>query len=166
MADYAPMSELRKPAIVVLLVRGRAIDIQPVLWGMEEEGIPFEIQECSSGEVIGVAKEAAHISPLNVGIGVDGAQGTIVLHHRDLPADQPLFVLSFREAGTRTLQRLGINAARLVKSEPLVLADEPEITGTPRRVPATTHSDSSVEDVSDELVEQIVRRILAEMVKA
>src|ERR1700760_873114 len=119
MAEYAPMSELRKPAIVVLLVRGRAADIQPVLWGMEEEGIPFEVQECSAGEVIGVAKEAAHISPLNVGIGVDGAKGTIVLHHRDLPADQPLFVLNFREAGTRTLQRLGINAARLVKSEPL-----------------------------------------------
>ena len=64
MAEYAPMSELRKPAIVVLLVRGRVAEIQPVLWGMEEEGIPFEIQECSSGEVIGVAKEAAHISPL------------------------------------------------------------------------------------------------------
>ena len=165
MAEYAPMSELRKPAIVVLLVRGCVAEIQPVLWGMEEEGIPFEIQECSSGEVIGVAKEAAHISPLNVGIGVDGAKGTIVLHHRDLPADQPLFVVNFREAGTRTLQRLGVNAARLVKSEPLVLTEEPN-TSTPKRVPASAHSDSSIENVSDELVERIVRRILAEMVKA
>ena len=32
------MSELRKPAVVVLVLRGRAADIQPVLWGLEEEG--------------------------------------------------------------------------------------------------------------------------------
>ncbi len=93
---------------------------------MEEEGIPFEVEECPSGEAVGVAKEAAHMSPLNVGIGVDGAKGTMVLHHRDLPADQPLFVLDLREAGPDELRRLGINAARLVKSEPLVLRNEPE----------------------------------------
>ena len=90
MADYAPMSEIRRPAVSVLIVRGRSVDLQSVFWGMEEEGIPFEVQECPSGEAVGVAKEAAQMSPLNVGIGVDGTKGTIVLHHRDLPADQPL----------------------------------------------------------------------------
>ncbi len=126
MADYAPMSETRRPAVNVLIVQGRDVDLQPVFWGMEEEGIPFEVEECSSGEAIAVAKEAAHMSPLNVGIGVDAARGTVALHHRDLPADQPLFVLKLRETGAAELRRLGINAARLVKSEPLVLRDEPE----------------------------------------
>lgn len=161
MPDYAPMSETRRPAVSVLLLRGRNADLQPVFWGMEEEGIPFEVEECPAGEVVGVAKEAAHMSPLNVGIGVDGAKGTVVLHHRDLPADEPLFVLNFREAGAAELRRLGINAARLVKSEPLVLSEEPESPSRARR----SHSEP-IGNVSDEVVEQIVQRILAELVKA
>jgi hypothetical protein len=100
------------------------------------------------------------MSPLNVGIGVDGAKGTIVLHHRDLPADQPLFVLNLRQAGQDELRRLGINAARLVKSEPLVLTDEP--VNQPARRPAN----SEPVNVSDGDVERIVQRILAELVKA
>ena len=70
MADYAPMSEIRRPAVSVLIVRGRSVDLQSVFWGMEEEGIPFEVQECPSGEAVGVAKEAAQMSPLNVGAAV------------------------------------------------------------------------------------------------
>jgi hypothetical protein len=167
MADYAPMSEIRRPAVSVLIVRGRSVDLQSVFWGMEEEGIPFEVQECPSGEAVGVAKEAAQMSPLNVGIGVDGTKGTIVLHHRDLPADQPLFVLKLREAGSGELRRLGINAARLVKSEPLVLTEEP--VSQPARRQARSEpisvSDNPV-NVSDSDVEQIVQRILAELVKA
>ena len=161
MAEHSSISEARKPAVIVLAVRGRSVDLQPVFWGMEEEGIPFEVQECSAGESVGVAKEAAHMSPLNVGIGVDGARGMIVLHHRDLPADQPLFVLNLREAGARELRRLGINAARLVKSEPLVLGDEPDL----RQGSSASHRDP-IENVSDEVVEQMVQRILAELVKA
>src|SRR5579863_3482229 len=160
MPDYAPMSETRRPAVSVLTVRGGTVDLQPVYWGMEEEGIPFEVEECPSGEAVGVAKEAAHMSPLNVGIGVDGAKGTVVLHHRDLPADQPLFVLNLREVGSAELRRLGINAARLVKSEPLVLTDEPV------SLPAGGHRRSEPVNVSDDDVEQIVQRILAEMAKA
>jgi propanediol dehydratase-reactivating factor small subunit len=160
MADYAPMSELRKPAVCVLIVHGCSAELQPMFWGMEEEGIPYEVQESSSGEVVAVAKEAAHMSPLNVGIAFDGVKGTIALHHRDLKPDEPLFVLNFREVKPGELRRLGINAARLVKSEPLVLTDELQITNT------TTHSDTAPENVSDALVAQIVERILAELVKA
>src|SRR4051794_14481335 len=153
MADYAPMSELRKPAVCVLIVHGGSAELQPVFWGMEEEGIPCEVQECPTGEAVGVAKEAALMSPLNVGIGVDGVRGTIVLHHRDLPADQPLFILNLRDAKPAELRRLGINAARLVKSEPLVLKDEPGTTHTG----PPSHKEPDV--VSDELVQQIVERI-------
>lgn len=161
MADYAPMSETRRPAVNVLIVEGRDVDLRPVFWGMEEEGIPFEVEECSSGEAIAVANEAAHMSPLNVGIGVDAEAGTIVLHHRDLPADQPLFVLKLRDVGVAELRRLGINAARLVKSEPLVLNNEPEDQPVSPRLSTASNNEVSAEDV-----EQIVQRILAELVKA
>jgi hypothetical protein len=160
MAEYAPMSELRKPAVCVLIVRGRSADLQPVFWGMEEEGIPYEIQESSSGEAVGIAKEAAHMSPLNVGIAFDGAKGTIVLHHRDLKPDDPLFVLNLHEVKAGELRRLGINAARLVKSEPLVLTEAEETTAV------RVDSDAKPENASDELVNEIVQRILAELVKA
>ena len=163
MADYAPMSETHRPAVSVLIVRGRSADLQSVFFGMEEEGIPFEVQELSAGEAVAVAKEAAHISPLNVGIGFDGTKGTIALHHRDLRADEPLFVVNLHDATPGELRKLGINAARLVKSEPLVLTDEPERThANSARAP---WEDSNPEAVSDELVEQIVRRILAQMAK-
>lgn len=164
MADYGSLSETRRPTICVLVVRGKSVDLEAVFWGMEEEGIPYELQECPTGEAVGVAKEAAHMSPLNVGIGVDGVRGMIVLHHRDLPADQPLFVLNLREVGAKELRRLGVNAARLVKSEPLVLADEPEII--PANHTGASRRDTNVENVSDELVDEIVKRILSELVKA
>jgi hypothetical protein len=161
MPDYAPMSETRRPAVSVLTLRGRSVDLQQVFWGMEEEGIPFEVEECPSGEVVGMAKQAAQMSPLNVGIGVDGAKGTVVLHHRDLPADQPMFVLNLREVGSAQLRRLGVNAARLVKSEPLVLSDEPERVCSRHR-----HADVGPANISDVDVDQIVQRILAELAKA
>lgn len=160
MAENASLSERHRPTICVLVIRGATVDLQPVFWGMEEEGIPYDVQECASGEAVAVAKEAAHIAPLNVGIGVDGGRGRIVLHHRDLPADQPLFVLNLREAGKKELRRLGVNAARLVKSEPLVLSAEREVESVPAR------SVDKPEAASDELVQEIVSRILAELVKA
>jgi hypothetical protein len=101
MTEYASISESRRPTVIVLVVRGGSVDLNPVFWGMEEEGIPYEVQECPAGEAVGVAKEASMMSPLNVGIGVDPLKGTIVLHHRDLPADQPLFVFQFREIGAQ-----------------------------------------------------------------
>ncbi len=115
----------------------------------------MRLRSVSSGEAIGVAKEAAHMSPLNVGIGVDGAKGTVALHHRDLPADQPLFVLGLGEVGTADLRRLGINAARLVKSEPLVLSNEPEDQPQSSRLHTASNDHVSAEDV-----DQIVQRIL------
>jgi hypothetical protein len=85
----------------------------------------------------------------------------VALHHRDLPADQPLFVLRLREVGAAELRRLGVNAARLVKSEPLVLRNQPEAQPESRRSRTQSSAQVSAEDV-----DQIVQRILAELVKA
>jgi hypothetical protein len=160
MAEYNPMMEARRPAVQVLLTQAQRVDLQPVLWGLEEEGIPVDMEEAKTGNAVALAKEAAHMSPLNVGIGVDGREDTLALHHRDLPADHPLFVLKLREVGSCDLRRLGINAARLVKSEPLVLEEDqpdPSVTSYRRTEPAA---------VSNELFERIVQSVIGELAKA
>jgi hypothetical protein len=158
MSDYNPMSETHRPAVRVLLSRGSEAELQPVFWGLEEEGIPVEVEEWAQGDAVALAKEASHMSPLNVGIAFDGVRAQLVLHHRDLPADQPLFVVNVRDADRTMLRRLGINAARLVKSEPLVLDDEPE--------PPTYNRRGAHEEVSPELFERMVQSVLAELARA
>jgi len=151
--------ESRRPSVQVFLVRAKDIDLYPVFWGLEEEGIPCEVHEVEHGRAVVLAKEAAHMSPLNVGIAASGTEQAIVLHHRDLPADQPLFEISLRNAAVKELRRLGINAARLVKAEPLLLKDEPmPESPTPccRKQPA---------GYSDDLVERIVQSVLVELAK-
>jgi hypothetical protein len=92
----------------------------PILWGLEEEGIPAEPRDVAGGSAKTLAKEAAGGSPLNVGIGINGTEGEVVLHHRDLPGDAPLFSFGAMDLNPTILRILGMNAARLVKGEPLV----------------------------------------------
>ena len=68
-----------------------------------------------------LGKQAANHSPLNVGIGLNGVEKKIVLHHRDLPKDKPLFSLQGEEMQAEPLRRIGANAARLVKGNPMRL---------------------------------------------
>lgn len=160
MAEYAPMSEDRRPSVRILASHAANIDLESVFYGLEEEGIPVDVHQAGRGNAVSLAKEAAQMSPLNVGIGVDGREGTLALHHRDLPEDHPLFVLKFSEVSGDQLRKLGINAARLVKAEPLVLeATEPD---------ARPNGDSSSDflGVSSELFERMVQRILGELARA
>jgi len=48
----------------------------------------------------------------------------VVVHHRDLPLDSPLFLLGAEKLTQANLRCLGANAARLVKGNPLVLNDD------------------------------------------
>ena len=151
--------ESSRPSVRVLVSQAKAIDLQPVFWGLEEEGIPFDVQEVSHGNAVALAKEAAQMSPLNVGIAVSGTEQIVVLHHRDLPADQPLFVISLLQVGAKDLRRLGINAARLVKTEPLVLNDNP-MADAPAEARRTQPA-----AISDALVERMVQAVVAEIAK-
>ena len=110
--------------------------IQYICWGLEEEGIPAAIQKVSNGSTEALAKKAADASKLNVGICVNGDSEKIVLHHRDLPGDKPLFVLTAEDFHITRLRTLGTNAARLVKGDPLVFEKEQD------------HPDKSLEAVS------------------
>lgn len=142
----------RSPAVWICKVRSVVMDsFQPVLWGLEEEGIPFEVREVGDGSGVDLAKQAADGSPLNVGIGL-GGRGEVVLHHSDLPPATPLFTLSIESRQAIALRHLGINAARLVKGQPLVLSGAP--AGRPEGCSRTSQDDSEV------LINLIVEEIL------
>ncbi|MBW1979615.1 MAG: glycerol dehydratase reactivase beta/small subunit family protein [Deltaproteobacteria bacterium] len=111
----------KKPAVFIRVGGSAARELlAPIFWGLEEEGIPAELHETTAEPAVVLAKEAADSSPLNVGIGLNANEGVAVLHHRDLPADKPLFEFAAGELQPPRLRQLGLNAARLVKGDPLV----------------------------------------------
>ena len=114
-----------RPAIWVLFSRPRQEEVERiVLLGLEEEGIPAEVRASEQDEPAGVlARHAALGSALNVGIGICGADSTVALHHRELPAERPLVELTVRDCNSTDLRRLGANAARLVKGNPLLFPE-------------------------------------------
>jgi hypothetical protein len=162
-----PPSETDRPVAVWIVGPHPLPDglLQPILWGLEEEGIPAETQPSAAGTVAEMAKLAADGSPLNVGIAVSGADGAVALHHRDLAASQPLFVLRPAELEPALLRRLGANAARLVKGNPLAVEDEP---AAPTEPAASTEAIAPTEaaapaEVSRDLVNEIVPLVVARL---
>ena len=103
------------PVIVIHGVEGCQHDWQEVLWGIEEEGIPWRWQSSQEEDVTASAWRAAHHSALLVGIACDPQR--LVIHYRNLPASAPLFTL-MQQAEPQARRRAGSNAARLVKGIP------------------------------------------------
>ncbi|KRL58572.1 glycerol dehydratase reactivase beta/small subunit family protein [Latilactobacillus fuchuensis] len=88
--------------------------IQALLYGIEEEEIPFKVTTVAVEEPIARAYESAIESQLSVGIAYD--QSFAYLHFKNLPPETPLFKVSLDDQDQ--LNRLGANAARLVKGVP------------------------------------------------
>lgn len=106
--DHAP--------VIVITEIGNCIDTwNEVLLGIEEEGIPFHIQQIPSGEVIDSAWQAARQSPLLVGIACDREK--LIVHYKNLPTSAPLFTLMYQQ-DNHARRSIGNNAARLVKGIP------------------------------------------------
>ncbi|WP_228546430.1 glycerol dehydratase reactivase beta/small subunit family protein [Halegenticoccus tardaugens] len=83
--------------------------------GLEEEGVSWVVQSGFEGDGIAVAHEAAIESSLKIGVSVQHSR--IVIHHKQLPTDNPVFdVSAVTSASARTL---GSNSARLAKGTPL-----------------------------------------------
>ncbi|WLI77631.1 glycerol dehydratase reactivase beta/small subunit family protein [Kosakonia sp. H02] len=110
------MSANQESPAIVIHAHGDCQSLwQEVLWGIEEEGIPWHWQEADGQDVVSSAWQAANQSALLVGIACDGQQ--LVIHYRNLPASAPLFTLmQYAESQARRIA--GSNAARLVKGIP------------------------------------------------
>ncbi|UCG13550.1 MAG: glycerol dehydratase reactivase beta/small subunit family protein [Deltaproteobacteria bacterium] len=125
--------------------------IAPIFWGLEEEGIPAEFREVVGGSAESLARQAAGRSSLNVGLGIDGTEQRVALHHRDLQAGGPLFSFGPDKLQPVRLRQLGRNAARLVKGDPLVFQNE-DVVGT-----EVQHTSEPSHHQVDELQALIVR---------
>ena len=108
-----------RPTIVIYL-NGRVHQeqIDQICFGIEEEGIPFRIQEKESViNLVNSAHEAALESKLLVGLACDDHQ--VVLHYRNLKPDQFMHRLNtYSNLSNSDLRLFGSNAARLVKGSP------------------------------------------------
>jgi len=159
MAELSLTAEDRRPTVRIITCQAGERELQPILWGLEEEGIPVEVENVSSGEAVVLAKQAAHMSALNVGIALDGVKGEIVLHHRDLAGECPLFTVAMQDASKTRLRILGANAARLVKGEPLIFLEDLSAEETIYPPAAATEMNSN------QTLDLIVRTVLELLAK-
>lgn len=83
--------------------------------GMEEEGVPWLVQFGADESGVATAYDAAVESPLKIGVSVSDTR--IVVHHKQLPPDSPVFDVDAVTA--EAARALGSNAARLAKGTPL-----------------------------------------------
>jgi hypothetical protein len=121
MVDDKASIDKATPCVKIYVRRPVTAEVIPlILLGLEEEGIPAEIQDLETGTAKSIGKRAAQNSQLNVGIGLDGPAKIVVLHHRDLPEGKPLFLYQQDAFQARAFRRLGANAARLAKGNPLI----------------------------------------------
>jgi hypothetical protein len=90
--------------------------MQEVCSGLEEEGVPFYLQERNNTDsFIELGAEAAAMSPLQVGIGIDQT-GNLCVHHEKLKPEEPYLLDNLYNG-----RKVGKNAARLIKGLPLSL---------------------------------------------
>jgi hypothetical protein len=87
--------------------------------GLEEEGVPWLVEFEADGDSVATAYRAALESALK--IGVSARDTRVVVHHKQLADDSPLFDVSGVTASDA--RTLGSNAARLAKGTPLKPVD-------------------------------------------
>ena len=107
-------SIMTKPTVVIYTADGISeIELAPLLYGMEEEGIPWYIEGKDEQTELELADLASQDSALAVGVGVTGE--TIALTYKNLPADKFIFRLFNYKCESKALRILGCDAARLAK---------------------------------------------------
>ena len=90
-----------------------------VLLGIEEEGIPYEVEAVHCSDVLELAHEASINSRLGVGVGI--SKEGVVLQYEKLDKAAPLFKIKFYQIDL--FRKIGSNAARLVKKMPFKSLD-------------------------------------------
>ncbi len=109
--------EMERPTIKVFVKadHGRAETLRQLIFGIEEEGLPYEVSEEKFPNAVSLAWEASQQSRLSVGLGLD--RDTLVLQFSKLKKNEPLFQISARSPEW-DVRAMGANAARLVKKLP------------------------------------------------
>jgi len=107
-----------RPTIIVLLSDSLSeAHLAEVLYGIEEEGIPYSVRTSSVADARELAHSAAVESRLGIGVGAAGT--TVIVTTEKLAPDQPYITQPLNSR--RDLDRIvGQNAARLTKRIPLL----------------------------------------------
>lgn len=90
--------------------------INEILYGIEEEGIPYIIENRNEDEFKSIDEasyKASLSSQLSVGIALN--REYIVMHYANLKEGNPLFKYSLKETTLNNIRNFGANAARMVK---------------------------------------------------
>ena len=104
------------PSIKISVLDRDSGYIKEITYGIEEEGIPYEITEENFYNTAEKAFEISQNSRLSVGIAVDREKA--VIHFSKLKMENPLFIADLQETDNEELRIYGSNAARLIKGIP------------------------------------------------
>jgi len=96
-------------------------DLEEILYGIEEEGLPWIINSSEESDSKILGNTASEVSKLGVGIGI-GVDG-VTLCHDKLEEHKPLFTTPLSST-KKAFRMLGMNGARLIKGEPFVIPKE------------------------------------------
>lgn len=122
------MNKESKPTVLIYKTQNASVDnLKEILYGIEEEGIPYSIEDREVDSLDDLAYTASHNSVLSVGIGYDG--DAVALHHYNLSKGQNVFKISSLPKAAKEVKRsFGSNAARLIKGTPFKLHEGMEAT--------------------------------------
>ena len=104
------------PSIKVSYTKKNLEFVKEVIYGIEEEGIPYEITEEEFSDVIKKAYEESFNSRLSFGIALNDEKA--VFHFSKLKEENPLFLVNIKSMDKKDLRAYGSNAARLIKGIP------------------------------------------------
>lgn len=93
-------------------------DLESILLGAEEEGVPVEVERRDELNPLKLAHDASEASVLGVGVGV--ALDYVVITTEKLPEGRP-YIVRHLNAGEASDRALGASAARIVKRLPLLV---------------------------------------------
>ena len=94
--------------------------LSEILLGLEEEGLPYTVSRISTEarDIRALAHQAAGTSAFEIGLCC--SDRGVVLHHAKLFLEKPIFHVPKASLNAKVARNLGMNAARLVKKQPLV----------------------------------------------
>jgi hypothetical protein len=107
--------DIKKPVINILTTESGEKFLKEITAGIEEEGVLYNILKVNENSAEELASEAAEMSLLETGIGLNDEYICVTLHK--LPTSKPLY--KARTSEKTDLRIAGSNAARIIKGIPL-----------------------------------------------
>lgn len=140
------------PSIYVIIKNPVEPLLREVLAGIEEEGIPYKIDE-SSYEGVSEEDDVYNSSVKSrLGIGIGLFKNRVILHYDKLRVNEPIFDINLKSNDKNKARAIGCNAARLYKQVPFKTLESIE------------ENNEILDDISiDDLKEKILKILKSKM---